>query len=32
MRARAREIGAKLDLVSAPGHGTTVQLRFEGKG
>jgi signal transduction histidine kinase len=32
MRARAQEIGAKLDLVSAPGHGTTVQLRFEKKG
>lgn len=29
MRRRAGEVGAKLDVISTPGRGTTVQLRFE---
>lgn len=29
MRQRAAEVGAKLDVISTPGRGTTVQLRFE---
>jgi len=29
MRHRAREVGAKLDVISSPGAGTTVQIRFE---
>jgi signal transduction histidine kinase len=28
MRERAREVGAEFDVISAPGRGTTVQLRF----
>ena len=28
LRERAGEIGAKLDVISAPGRGTNVQLRF----
>jgi signal transduction histidine kinase len=28
MRRRAEEVGAELDVISAPGRGTTVQLRF----
>ena len=28
MRQRAREVGADFDVISAPGRGTTVQLRF----
>jgi signal transduction histidine kinase len=28
MRQRAREVGADFDAISAPGRGTTVQLRF----
>ena len=28
MRQRAREVGAEFDAISAPGRGTTVQLRF----
>ena len=28
MRSRAEEVGAGLDFISAPGEGTTVQLRF----
>lgn len=32
MRRRAREAGAELDVISRPGVGTTVQLRFRGKG
>jgi signal transduction histidine kinase len=28
MRGRAREVGAEFDAISAPGRGTTVQLRF----
>lgn len=31
MRRRAREVGADLDVISKPGVGTTVQLRFRGK-
>jgi signal transduction histidine kinase len=31
MRRRAGEVGAKLDVISSPGRGTTVQLRFEKK-
>jgi signal transduction histidine kinase len=29
MRRRAAEVGADLDVISAPGRGTTVQLRFD---
>ena len=32
MRQRASEVGADLDVISAPGRGTTVQLRFRNKG
>ncbi len=28
LRERAREVGAEFDVISAPGRGTTVQLRF----
>ena len=28
MRRRAREVGAELDVISTPGRGTTVQIRF----
>jgi signal transduction histidine kinase len=28
MRRRAEEVGAELDVISAPGRGTTIQLRF----
>ena len=28
LRERAREVGAEFDAISAPGRGTTVQLRF----
>ena len=28
LRGRAREVGAGLDVISAPGRGTTIQLRF----
>lgn len=28
MRQRTREVGAELDVISTPGHGATVQLRF----
>jgi signal transduction histidine kinase len=28
LRERAGEVGAKLDVISAPGRGTNVQLRF----
>jgi hypothetical protein len=28
LRERAREVGAEFDMISAPGRGTTVQLRF----
>jgi signal transduction histidine kinase len=31
MRSRAEEVGAGLDVISAPGRGTTVQLRFDKK-
>lgn len=31
LRRRAREVGAELDIISAPGRGTTVQLRFDKK-
>jgi signal transduction histidine kinase len=31
MRRRAGEVGAKLDVISFPGRGTTVQLRFDKK-
>lgn len=31
MHRRAREVGADLDIISKPGVGTTVQLRFRGK-
>jgi signal transduction histidine kinase len=31
MNRRAREVGADLDVISKPGVGTTVQLRFRGK-
>lgn len=31
MRRRVREVGASLDVISSPGRGTTVQLRFDGK-
>ncbi len=31
MRRRAGEVGAELDVISAPGRGTTVQLRFDKK-
>ncbi len=31
MRRRAREVGAELDVISKPGVGTTVQLRFDRK-
>ncbi len=29
MRRRAAEVGAELDVISAPDRGTTVQLRFD---
>jgi signal transduction histidine kinase len=29
MRRRAAEAGGQLDVISTPGHGTTVQIRFE---
>ncbi|QIN81649.1 hypothetical protein GBA63_02650 [Rubrobacter tropicus] len=32
MRQRAKEVGADFDAISAPGRGTTVQLRFQGRG
>jgi signal transduction histidine kinase len=31
MRRRAGEVGAELDIISSPGRGTTVQLRFDKK-
>ena len=31
MRRRAAEVGAELDVISAPGRGTSVQLRFDKK-
>jgi signal transduction histidine kinase len=31
LRERAREVGAEFDVISAPGRGTTVQLRFRVK-
>ena len=31
MRRRAAEVGAELDVISAPGRGTSVQLRFDNK-
>jgi signal transduction histidine kinase len=31
MRRRAREVGAELDVISFPGRGTTIQLRFDKK-
>jgi signal transduction histidine kinase len=31
MRSRAEGVGANLDVISAPGKGTTVQLRFDTK-
>ena len=31
MRRRAEEVGAELDVISAPGRGTTVQLRFHNR-
>ncbi len=31
MRRRAGELGAMLDVISFPGRGTTVQLRFDKK-
>jgi signal transduction histidine kinase len=31
MRRRAEEVGAELDVISAPGRGTTVQLRFDNR-
>lgn len=31
IRLRAAEVGASLDVISSPGRGTTVQLRFEKK-
>src|SRR5829696_6443817 len=31
MRRRAEEVGAELDVISTPGRGTTVQLRFENR-
>ena len=31
MRRRAEEVGAELDVISSPGRGTTVQLRFDKK-
>ena len=31
MRRRAEEAGGELDVISKPGHGTTVQIRFEDK-
>ena len=31
MRRRAAEVGAELDVISTPGRGTTVQLRFDRK-
>jgi signal transduction histidine kinase len=32
LRQRAREVGAILDVISSPGSGTTVQMRFERRG
>jgi signal transduction histidine kinase len=29
LRQRAHEVGAELDVISSPGHGATVQIRFE---
>jgi signal transduction histidine kinase len=31
MRRRAAEVGAELDIISAPGRSTAVQLRFDKK-
>ena len=31
LRQRAREVDAHLDVISSPGSGTTVQIRFEGR-
>jgi signal transduction histidine kinase len=31
MRRRAEEVGADLDIISTPGRGTTIQLRFENR-
>ena len=31
MRRRAGEVGAELDIISSPGRGTAVQLRFDKK-
>jgi signal transduction histidine kinase len=31
MRRRAEEVGAELDVISTPGRGTTVQLRFDNR-
>jgi signal transduction histidine kinase len=31
MRRRAKEVGADLDVISTPGRGTTIQLRFENR-
>ena len=31
MRRRAEEVGAELDVISTPGRGTSVQLRFREK-
>jgi signal transduction histidine kinase len=32
LRQRAREAGGRLDVISSPGSGTTVQIRFEHRG
>ena len=31
MRRRAEEFGAELDVISAPGPSTTIQLRFDNR-
>ncbi len=31
MRRRAEEVGAELDVISAPGRGTTIQLRLDNR-
>lgn len=31
MRRRAEEVGAELDVISTPGRGTTIQLRFDNR-
>jgi two-component system nitrate/nitrite sensor histidine kinase NarX len=31
MRRRAEEVGAELDVISTPGRGTTIQLRFHNR-